>query len=155
MPSELPLQTDIKKSVRKDGGHSFKMSNRFSIGIPDLFMAIFPFAPILAEVKDLGECVDNFSRQLNVSEKQKYELRALDDVYSLQQSVYTPSRHASVLLVGVRHKGVRRLVGLPWSAERLDAGYLDEPASYRNRETGGYFDLKPILEHLGCIKVKL
>ena len=51
MVKEVDHQRDIKDSVIRQGGYSFKMSNRFLIGVPDLYIAMPGFPVVLLEVK--------------------------------------------------------------------------------------------------------
>lgn len=153
MARELAHQTDIRKSVIKDGGYGFKLSNRFTLGIPDLLICLPPFAPCIIEVKDLGEVVDKFNRQIGVTPLQNETMRRISQPYEDYQHPYTPHRCASAILVHVIHQREHRLVGLPRRTEHLSASYLDEPTCWQKRDKGGYYDLAPILEHLGMLKI--
>jgi hypothetical protein len=139
---ELQEQADIKKSVRLDGGYSFKLSNRFTIGIPDLLIALPPFVPILAEVKDLAEWGDVRPRKLDVSPKQEYELNGLGSLYDMFGRV-------SILLVALRRGRDHYLVGLPRDARVLLAPLPWDAPSVQKRQSKGYYPLAPILQDLG------
>jgi len=51
MVKEVDHQRDIKESAVREGGYSFKMSNRFLIGVPDLYIAVPGFPVVLLEAK--------------------------------------------------------------------------------------------------------
>lgn len=141
---ETDHQTQIKLSVRRQGGYSFKLSNRFTIGIPDLLIALPPFAPCLAEVKDLGECVADFSRKLDVSPKQAYELKAMNEPYKEWGPV-------GILLITLGLEGTGRiLVPLPQGTERLTGLMVATSTHFGKRQRGAdsappWYDMMEIL----------
>ena len=154
MSKELDVQAKIIKSVRKDGGYGRKLSNRFVIGIPDLLIGLAPFAPCLAECKDLGEVVDKFNLKVDVTEKQGHELKLFDDVYFEKMTIYTPNKHASLVLVAIKHRGSHRLVALSHGERRLDHTYEGTPERWVERGVGGYYNIRPLLTWAGIINVK-
>jgi hypothetical protein len=154
MAKELDLQAKIIKSVKQDGGYGRKISHKFAIGIPDLLLALPSFVPCMSEVKDLGVVVDNFDRQIGVTDKQLLEMKRFSEPYENSMTIYTPSKRAALILVGIVHRGEHRLVALPRDAERLDAGYEADPQRWRKRQTGGYYEIKPLLEWAGIAHVR-
>jgi hypothetical protein len=153
MAKELDLQTKICKSAKTDGGYGRKISHKFAIGIPDLLLALPPFAPCLCEVKDLGEVVDKFNQLIGVTEKQTEEMKRFSAPYEDTMTVYTPNKRASLLMVGVKHRGEHRLVALPRDAQRLDHTY-ESRGGWVTRSLGGYYQIAPLLEWAGIIQVK-
>lgn len=145
---ETDLQFHIKSSVIKDGGYSKKLSNRFTIGIPDLVIILPPFAPCFAEVKELGECVEDFDRQIGVTDKQTHELNKMSAPYTKPSGVngilITPA--VSLILVGLVWQGERRLVPLPRGSERLSAGLMADRTSLGKRGVGNYYNVRELLE---------
>lgn len=141
MSDELNVQTKIIQSARKDGGYGRKCSNRFAIGVPDLLLAIPPFAPLYMEVKDFGKVPDNFDRQIDITEKQVYELE-------LFSKPFEDAGHGRVgfIAVSILHRKEHRLVILPRQATRLSSAYENDPRMWVKRMTGGYYNLKPALE---------
>lgn len=153
---ELSVQADLVKSVRKDGGWARKLSHQFMIGLPDLLVGMYPFAPFLAEVKDLGQVSENFRRKIDVSEKQRYELQQFNESYrvGLDQDTLgnAGERYASVLLVGWARGRTRWVAMLPWDTIHIDSGQVHAV----QREVHGYYPLKFLAEQFGAIhKVKL
>jgi hypothetical protein len=150
VPKELNLQRDIKKSAIRDGGSGFKLSNRFSVGIPDLHLSLPSFAPCIVEVKDLGECVPSFDRQLDVTPKQRHTMNQLN-------APYAPIGPVSFLLVGLTWQKERFLVVLPAHTERLSAHQLQGPlragSMVTGRATGGYYGLRPLWDAIGVPRV--
>lgn len=144
---ELDIQREICQSVRKDGGWARKLTNRFTIGIPDLLVALYPFVPCLLEVKDLGEVGEMFHRKLNVTEKQRHELIAFDEAISeahgrdTHQS--TGKRYASAVLVGWSWGRDRWLAMLP-PDETYASNYTKINAVIR--KPGGYYPIGPLFE---------
>ncbi len=160
MSKELDVQAKIRASVKKDNGYCHKLTNRFTVGIPDLLVALFPYMPCVLEIKDLGPVADDFDRQINVTPKQQYELHGISKVYHEGQHPYTPYRKASGVLVALVHQGKHRLVavhtnmrGFSDVSYRLDAGYVADPTRWVERGVGGYYNLKPLLEHLGIARI--
>jgi len=51
MPNELAFQTLTVKSVREADGFAFKLTNKFLVGVPDLFIHLPPFGTGIWEVK--------------------------------------------------------------------------------------------------------
>ena len=146
---ELALQTDIIRSVRQQGGWARKMSNRFLVGMPDLVMALHPFAICIAEVKDLGPVTEKFDRKLDVSPKQRHELRMIHVAYWDKMNIYTPKRRASLLLVGATLGRRHMLTALPWDAKRVTY-----EATWVDRQVGGVYDIKALLEMADVVGVK-
>lgn len=155
MAKELDLQTKIIHSARKQGGYGRKMSNRFSIGIPDLLLGIFPFAPSLVEVKDLEIVVDKFDRKLDVTPKQALEMERLSKAYEDNVTPYTPNRATACVLVGVVHRGEHRLVALSRGAQRLDHTYEASPGTWVRRMPGGFYDVMKLLDGIGIARVSM
>lgn len=147
MGKELKLQSDIKKSVRADGGYCIKLSNRFSIGIVDLLVALPPFAPCTLEVKDLGECKEGFSRQLDVTPMQGVNLDGITDPYKAY------GIELSGLLVGLTLNGVHHLVALPKDTRRLTHDQMVGQRFLGKRRVGNYYDVRPLLEILNIATV--
>lgn len=48
---EIQLQAELCKEARSQGGFAFKMSNRFLVGVPDLFCQIPSLRTTLLEIK--------------------------------------------------------------------------------------------------------
>lgn len=160
--AELSVQADLVKSVKKDGGWARKLSHRFMIGLPDLLVGMYPSAPFLAEVKDLGHVGENFRLKLGVSEKQRYELQQFNAGYRAGVNWDTQGnaseRYASVLLVGWAWGRMRWVAMLPWDATHLDSSSINrEPcAPAVQREAHGYYPIKFLAERFGALhKVKL
>lgn len=151
MAKELALQTNIIKSVRSDGGYGRKMSNRFLIGIPDLLIALPPFAPILAEVKDLGPVVANFNRQLAVTPKQAHEMDLFSKPY--QDTMMLDRAASSFVLVGFQVGKNHYLAVLPHDAERLDHTCLERTSTFSLRGRSGYYDLGKLLTSAQALRV--
>ena len=145
MARELAEQTNLIKSVRLAGGYARKMSNRYSIGIPDLLIGLPPFVPFLAEMKDLGTVVDDFDRQLNVTPKQNHEMGLLSGPY--ERAAYGA---AALVLVHIVHRREHRLVALSRSHSRLAAGYEADLLKWGKRRTGLIYapeDLRKMFRH--------
>jgi len=143
---ETDIQAQIKKSVRLDGGYCHKLTNAFTIGIPDLLIALPPFAPCVIEVKTQGTVAANFNQQLSVTPKQDYELKQITGVYNLHRH---PWCCFSGIFVHVVLNKVHYLTGLPYHAERHTAALLADATRTRKRGVGGYWDIRPLLEAIG------
>lgn len=142
MADEIKIQREMKQSVKNQGGHAEKLTNRFTIGIPDLGVWLSPFAPCVLEVKDLSVVVDNFDRKLDVSPKQADVLRRI-------QTGYGPEALVAGVVAHIVHRGRHRLVGLRHDATRLAYDY---PA-FIERQTGGRWDIATLLEQMRIARV--
>lgn len=141
---ETDHQTQIKLSVKRQGGYAIKLSNRFTIGIPDLLIMLSPFVPLIAEVKDLGECVADFDRKLDVTPKQNDELKKMNAAYMIH------GIQVGILLVTLRWRGMQLLVPLPQGTERLSAQLMLGSLSWGSREQGRggeqpWYDMRGLL----------
>lgn len=145
--NEIKHQTDIVKSVKRDGGYAFKMSNRFLIGVPDLFVALPPFAPCVIEVKDLGEVVDEFDRQLDVTEKQADYMENVSLPYEAEFGA-----RVAFVAVHILHRGEHRLVLGPRDMKRLSHRYEEISDTWTRRATGLYYNLAPMLDRWGAAR---
>lgn len=144
MSDELKLQGDIRKSVIRDGGYAVKLTNRFTIGIPDLLIAHAPFVPCFAEVKDLGEVGLKFSRKLDVTPLQSNTMKNMSTQYENERGYQA----ASFLLIGFFYKRDHWLVGLPWRTAVLTSDHVAEAQAVRKRQTGGHYDIRGIMDAL-------
>lgn len=152
---ELVVQRDFAKSVRKGGGWAKKLSHRFIIGVPDLLVGQYPYMPFLAEMKDLGQVPENFRQKLDVTEKQRHELRTFNESYRAGVDRDTrgnaSERYAAVLLVTWAWDKDRWLGMLPW-----DATHATPMMPKVIRGTGGHYPVVPLFELFGKLhKVKL
>jgi hypothetical protein len=152
--NELLVQTNIRKSVIREGGYGFKMSNRFLVGVVDLFIALPPYAPCVVEVKDLGTVVDKFSIKLEITPKQAEFMEHVSKPYEDAMTRYTPSRRAACVLVALKHRGQHRLVVLPRDAQRLDHTYEASTDAWTERAVGGHYDVKKLFNTVGMLLIK-
>jgi hypothetical protein len=148
MANELLIQREIKQSVINAGGYAVKLSNRFTIGIPDLGVWLAPFVPTIFEVKDLGECVAKFDRQLDVTPKQKDVMRRMQKSYDRPAGSYG-NVCVTGTLVHIRHRGRRVLVALPYDAPRLAWDYEEQGLGWIERGSGGRWNMGKLMQGLG------
>lgn len=141
MARELAVQTDIKRSTLAQGGYALKLSNRFTVGVPDLGIWLPPFAPFIAEVKDLGVVTDNFHVQIGVTPKQTDTMLRMSGKYT---------RPVAGLLIAATHRGIRKLFYAPHDETRIAA--LSFPF-HVIRGVGGKYDIAAILSHAGVAKI--
>lgn len=153
MARELDLQSQIIKSVRKDGGYGRKISHKFSVGIPDLLLGLFPFVPIIAEVKDFGVVTAKFDRQIDTTLKQEHELDLFTKQYQTEITPYTPSRYTSAILVRFILGGKHFLAVCDPYQRRLTWEHPRDLLVERVAPT--YFNLAPAFDRVGIAKVRL
>ncbi len=151
MVKEVDIQAQIKKSVRLDGGYCHKLTNAFTVGIPDLLIALPPFAPCIIEVKSLGVVTAKFDQQIAVTPKQRHELNEITEVYLRYAGA--PYRVFSGLFIHAVLDGDHWLTGLPRGAERHTAALLWDGALTRKRGAHGYWSVRHLLEAIGVTKV--
>ena len=148
--AELEVQSKIIMSVRKDGGYARKASNRFMIGIPDLVIALPPFAPCMVEVKDFGVVTDDFDRKVGVTPKQSYEMMLISKAYEDANLGRT-----AFVAVSLVHKGKHRLVLAPHNIQRLSHAYEKHPCMWTDRQVRGYYRLEPMLRFWKAAQCRL
>lgn len=137
---EIDHQRQLVLSVKAQGGYALKLSNRFTIGVPDLLVMHPLFAPCLIEVKDLGECNDIFSRQIDVTSKQRHTMERMAMVYD--DSPHPPA----FVVVTLMWKKARIMVPAPFDIERLSsASLLSGDRLQVGRTTGGLYDMGTLL----------
>lgn len=147
--AELNVQTNIIKSVRRDGGYGRKMSNRFSIGIPDLLVALPPFAPCVIEVKDFGEVADKFDRKVDVTEKQAHEMKVFSEPFEAAEW-----GRVAFVAVALIHRGEHRLIFGPRDMHRVSDAYEAMPMIWTKRQVGGYYPIGPMLRYWGAAQCR-
>lgn len=139
MTVETDHQTDIRKSVLKLGGHSFKLTNRFTIGVPDLSIALPPFVPGLWEVKTLGAVADKFDRDIGLSAKQK------DTLVRYQKGYDEP---VCGVLVHVIYQRIHRLYGFAFASERC----CHNDRFWIPRQVHNYYDIHVLFSRMGVMR---
>ncbi len=145
MKHETQLQTDIIKSVRRDGGWARKLSNRFQVGIPDLVISLQGWAPCFAEVKDFGEIKGEFDRDAGVTAKQHDELNKI----SKSQPFYI-----AMVLIGFTMDKKHYLLYLPYSTQRVSSSIIHGITSpVIKRDVGKYYNMKLALRELGIARI--
>jgi hypothetical protein len=70
MKSEADFKKVIKASVRRQKGCAISLAAPMMVGLPDLFVAMPNYAPVLLEAKWLGEVKNKFNRKMNFTELQ-------------------------------------------------------------------------------------
>lgn len=158
MANELKLQTDIKKSVIKDGGYAVKQTNQFTIGILDLKVCLPPFVPCDLEVKDIGEVNGPFNRLAGVSPKQAHTIRQMNGVYSENITMYTPSKRVAWTVVGLVHNGHHILIPAIRVKDAEGNQHWRVSSNYTfcaMRQVGGYYNMRPLLEGIGICQTRL
>lgn len=79
--NEAKFKDKFKKSVRNHGGAAISLAAPMISGIPDLWVALPEFMPVLLEVKYLGEISrDKFSRKVPFTEIQQHWIQQCDNV---------------------------------------------------------------------------
>lgn len=152
MARELDLQTQIIRSVRRRGGYGKKISHRFSVGIPDLLIGLYPFVPAIMEVKDFGVVSDKFDRRIDTTVKQEHELEQFTKQYKEMLHPYTPNRFTSLILVRFILRGQHFLAVCPPSQRRLTWEHPRDLLVERLPPTD--FNLDPAFRAVGLAQVR-
>lgn len=160
---ETDIQAQIRQSVKFDGGYCHKLTNQFTVGIPDLLIALPPFAPCVIEVKSFKDCGHvGFNRQIDVTPKQRHELRTITEVYKPDAQpidiLLVPV--FSGIFVHVIFENKHWMTGLPYHAERHTDALRADPRLTRKRELRGdppkrwpYWDVRGLLGACGVTKL--
>lgn len=141
---ELNLQGEVMLSVRKDGGYCRKLASKYTTGIPDLLVGLYPFVPHFAEVKDLGPVPDVFSRKIMATPRQYEEMRRMNLAYEPNMRAVTQKHQAALLLVGWTWGHDRWLAALPYDTHHVTADVYAI-----KRQKGGYFPIRTLLTQFG------
>ena len=78
--TESEFKRLFKKSVKYHGGFSASLSSNLHSGLPDLYVIVPSYPPVLIEAKFLKEVGDKFSRKINYSEIQRVFLNSCNKV---------------------------------------------------------------------------
>jgi hypothetical protein len=78
MAKEIDWQRHIIKRVREEGGYGKKWSSSFTVGPPDLILALPGFGALFVEVKLEKGWSSDTARTIDFSEKQKEEAQQLN-----------------------------------------------------------------------------
>ena len=136
---EISFQKEIIDSAKSIGGYGFKLSNRFTVGVPDLLISITMYTPSLLECKHLGAVVDDFDRQTGMTPLQREQMRRWNA---------TQPFAIAAQLVFLKHHGSERAVLIPAHIDRIAHHYerLDQWVA-RNR-TEPRWDVEALLRIL-------
>ena len=112
--NELSFQKEIIDSAKAAGGYGFKLTNRFTIGVPDILVSGPMYAPSLFEAKHLGDVVANFDRQTGVTPLQQEQMKRWNA---------TQPFAIAAQLVFIKHLGSERAVLIPAHIDRITYQY--------------------------------
>lgn len=92
MKNENEFKTAFKKSVKAQGGFSISLAAPMLVGIPDLYVIMPGYMPILLEAKWIGEVNYKFKRKIQYTEMQKHWINECCEV----------KRYSAMGLVGLK-----------------------------------------------------
>lgn len=99
MKNEAEFKREFKQSVKAYGGHSISLAAPMLPGIPDLWVAVPGYLPVLLEAKWLGEINrDKFSRKVPFTDMQKSWIKHCNEA----------ARYSALGLIGFKHHGEYR-----------------------------------------------
>ena len=75
---ELKDQGDIIRSIKAQGGHARKWASGWQMGMPDIVACISSVGPFLMEVKQIEAPMPLPTIKLEVTDKQRLELKAFN-----------------------------------------------------------------------------
>lgn len=96
MKSEAEFKKHFKASVRAQGGFSISLAAPMLSGVPDLYVVMPGFAPVLLEAKWMKEVPERFNRKAGFTELQKYFINNCNKVH----------KGVAWGLVGMTHKTI-------------------------------------------------
>lgn len=74
MKNESQFKSHFKKSVKAQGGFSLSLAAPMLSGLPDLYVIMPGYCPLLLEAKFLGEVANNFHRKIEYTKLQQHFL---------------------------------------------------------------------------------
>ena len=95
MKNEAEFKKAFKNSVKAQSGYSISLAAPMLPGIPDLYVIMPNYMPVLIEAKWLGNIGDRFRRKLALTEMQKMYLDECCKIHS----------KSALILVGYRQYG--------------------------------------------------
>lgn len=96
MKTEAEFKSIFKKSLRWQGGFAISLAAPMVVGIPDLYVVLPEYLPLLLEAKWLGKITrEKFSRKVPFTDMQQHWIKCCDDVLP----------YSAMGLVGFEHQG--------------------------------------------------
>jgi len=117
MVKETDHQLKIIQSAKKQGGYGKKWSSAYTVGVPDLVLSFPNIGIFLMEVKYEKDLTERFDRKLDITEKQRHELK-----------MYHEAGGFCILGVIMEYRKfkTRYLAMAPWYQERLSSNDMDK-----------------------------
>jgi len=81
MKNEAEFKTAFKKSVKAQGGFSISLAAPMVSGVPDLYVIMPRFTPVLLEAKWLGEVPIGFDKKIKATKLQQMTLDECNKVH--------------------------------------------------------------------------
>ncbi len=137
MKDEASFKRVFKKSVKAQGGHSISLSAPMLAGIPDLYVVMPGYMPVLIEAKffkDLPET--QFKRKIPFTDMQKIWIRDCHNVVN----------YTAMGLVGYKIGKSVYATLKPYDCDKFDT--LTENDPYTVRLTDGLFDVSMLFEFI-------
>jgi len=141
---ETEFKRDFKRSVRQYGGLAISLSANHYAGLPDLYILLPGYTPLLVEAKFLKKINTKFKRKIPYSPLQR---KLLDDCNTIQ--------HGTAFgLVGFSHNKRLHACLVPYSIESIDHNYEQYCGVSSLTNSDKYFDVPLMLDKLGLNNVK-
>src|SRR5258708_486661 len=81
MKNEADFKKHFKSSVRTQGGFSISLAAPMLAGVPDLYVVLPGFAPVLLEAKWMKEITDKTNKQIPITMIQKHFIDKCNKVH--------------------------------------------------------------------------
>lgn len=141
MSRELDHQRHLIQLIKEDGGHAWKMSHQFLVGIVDLAILYPGYVPCFAEVKSLGQKKAPFNIKMPTSPKQDLELKRINRLGPF-----------GFVLITFGHEGKEYVGAIEANAERF--AWSGDPSAFCvTQRRKGSFHFWKLLQRVGVPKL--
>ena len=144
MKNEADFKKLIKKSVTAQGGLYISLACPVLSGIPDAYILMPGYSPILVEAKYMKDLNDTFHRSIHYTAMQKYYLKHCENILT----------DSCVGLMGVHHKGQYKAIITRSYVTQVTSDDAQIATKFAiNFPTRELFDILGIMDYYGMNKL--
>ena len=144
MKNEADFKKLIKKSVTAQGGLYMSLACPVLSGIPDAYILMPGYSPILVEAKYMKDLNDTFHRSIHYTAMQKYYLKHCENILT----------DSCIGLMGVHHKGQYKAIITRSYVTQVTSDDAQIATKFAiNFPTRELFDILGIMDYYGMNKL--
>lgn len=146
--NEAKFKTAFKKSVKAHKGFSLSLAAPMIVGIPDLYVVLPEYLPVLLEAKYLGEIKrEKFSRKVPFTLMQQHWIQSCDNV----------SPYSAMGLVGFKYNNLYYAVLVKFGHKQffnMSQDFLSECSYVRVVSLSETFDVSALFANVPIPKIE-